>query len=148
MIRIQREPIDISQVLAAVADEACGATVLFTGQTRRWTGELQTQSLSYEAFEPMAMKQLDAFRTEAMRQFDVRRAAVIHRIGDVAVGEISVAVAVSSAHRDAAFAAAAWLMDELKRDVAIWKREHSPEGEQRWVHPESTARDATEGLEG
>lgn len=145
MIRIQTQPIDVDALLTAVADDDCGASVLFTGQTRRWTGETETSSLFYEAFEKMAIAQLEELAAAAKRRFPIKQVAIVHRVGEVEVGELSVALAVGSPHRDAAFAAAAWLMDELKRDVAIWKREHSPAGDRQWVHPQLDADAAIDG---
>ena len=138
-IEIVESRIDTEKLLRAVADDECGAAVLFLGTTRRWTGDQYTQTLRYDAHREMAAKQLSLLREEAMRRWPARKVAVAHRLGEVPVGEASVAVAVASPHRDAAFEAARWLIDTLKRDVPIWKQEVDAEGNAQWVHPQPVA---------
>ena len=88
-----------------------------------------------DVYEAMARSKLLELATEAKRRWPVVKCAVVHRLGHLAVGETSVAVAVSAAHRRDAFEAAGWLIDEIKRVVPIWKKENRPDGTGRWIHP-------------
>ena len=135
-----REPIDTARLLASVADAAAGANVLFIGTTRGVTAGVTTRRLTYEAHEPLACALLAKLRDEAMAIHGLTACAIVHRLGDVAVGETSVAVATSAPHRREAFAAAEWLMERIKREAPIWKREEGDDGIQAWVHPDAGAR--------
>ncbi len=132
---LSREPLDAVRLLAAVADDAAGANVLFVGTTRSLTDGQVTERLVYEAHEPLASGELARLRDEAVQRFGLSRCLVHHRLGAVAVGEASVAIAASAAHRREAFAAAAWLMERIKEAVPIWKCEERPDGSRDWVHP-------------
>jgi molybdopterin synthase catalytic subunit len=132
-----REPIATDRLLARVADAAAGANVLFTGTTRGLTAGQATQQLVYEAHEPLAEQLLHGLCAAATARFGLTACAVQHRLGPVAVGETSVAVAVSAPHRPEAFAAAAWLMERIKADVPIWKCDERPDGTRAWVHPDA-----------
>ena len=135
------EPIDTARLLESVAHDAAGANVLFTGTTRGVTdGVLTTQitkRLTYEAHEPLACAVLARLRDEAVAQYALTACAIIHRLGEVAVGETSVAIATSAPHRREAFAAAEWLMERIKREAPIWKCEEGADGDRTWVHPDS-----------
>jgi len=133
-VLLTREPLDPAAVLAAVAFPAAGGNVLFVGTARRLTDALATVSLEYEAHEPLARAVLASVVAEAGERFALVGCGVAHRLGLVAAGEASVAVAASAPHRREAFAAAEWLMDEIKRTVPIWKCEHRPDGSHAWVH--------------
>ncbi len=135
MIELTDNEIDPSTLLNAIADDNCGAQVLFLGRTRRCTGEQITEQLNYSAYHEMALQVLQELRLQAMRRWDIRHVAIVHRVGTVAVGQTSVAVAVASPHRAAAFESAAWLLEILKQEVPIWKQEVHPSGEAFWVHP-------------
>lgn len=135
MIEIVDSPIDTNQVLAQTQSPLSGAIVLFLGTTRQFTGERETAELQYECYQAMALKVLEQLRDQAIAKWNLHRCALIHRIGTVPVGEASVAVAVSSAHRSAAFEAAEWLMDRLKEEVPIWKQERFTNGTTEWIHP-------------
>jgi len=111
----------------------CGAAVLFLGTTRDHEGGKRVERLFYEAYEPMALAALTALEAEATRRFQVASCAIVHRLGEVPIREASVAVIVVSAHRAAAFDAARWAMDELKRGVPIWKKELFVGGGDAWV---------------
>jgi molybdopterin synthase catalytic subunit len=130
-----RHAIDPQRLLSAVAAEDAGANVLFVGTTRGTTRGIATSRLEYEAHEPMAESRLAALRDEAVRRFGLKGCAVVHRLGVVAVGESSVAIATSGPHRREAFEAAQWLMDRIKQEVPIWKCEERPDGSREWVHP-------------
>jgi molybdopterin synthase catalytic subunit len=118
--RVQREPIDPEEVLALVRDPAAGAVVLFLGTVRADPG---VKALDYEAYEGMAVKELEALRSAAKERFGVTEVAVAHRTGRLAVGETSVAIACSAPHREAAFRACAWAIEKLKKIVPVWKTE-------------------------
>lgn len=137
MISITSQPIDTNVLLAHVSDEACGATVLFLGTTRRWTGETETAYLEYEAYEEMATSKLQELADYAAGRWPIKKLAMVHRIGRVEVQEASVAVAVSCPHRAEAFDAAEWLIDELKKQVPIWKKEWYAVQSPTWIHPSS-----------
>jgi molybdopterin synthase catalytic subunit len=133
-----RSPIDTAALLAAVADPRAGGNVLFVGTTRGVTAGVTTLALEYEAHEPMAAALLERLRTEAIGRFGLVACAVQHRLGHVGVGEASVAIAAAAPHRRAAFAAAEWLIDRIKREVPIWKCEEGADGGRSWVHPEES----------
>lgn len=138
-VELIHRPIDAAALLGRVGSPDAGANLLFTGTTRRTTGPVTTDWLDYEAYEPLARAELKRLRDEAITRFGLRGCGIVHRLGRVAVGETSVAVAVSAAHRREALAAVDWLLNELKRQVPIWKRESGPAGGE-WVHPESAGR--------
>jgi molybdopterin synthase catalytic subunit len=95
----------------------------------------RTTALDYEAFGPMAETKLDELETEACRRWPLERIAIVHRVGRLELGEVSVAVAVSAPHRAEAFEAARYLIDTLKATVPIWKKENWHDGTSEWVHP-------------
>lgn len=136
MVRLVHETIDTAAALAAVASAAAGANVLFVGTTRGITDGVVTRSLEYEAHEPMARGELERLRDEAIARFGLAGCAIVHRLGTVPVGEASVAIAASAPHRREAFAAAEWLMEQVKRVVPVWKREEAADGGRTWVHPD------------
>jgi len=135
MIHLIDTPIDAQTVLAAVATPAAGAVVLFLGTTREYTAGRQTTSLDYEAYRPMAEKTLAALAEDARRRWPIEKLCIVHRLGHVPLGEASVAVAVSTPHRTAAFEAGNWLIDNLKESVPIWKKETWADGGTEWIHP-------------
>jgi molybdopterin synthase catalytic subunit len=135
MIRLTRDPIDYHALTEAVRSPHCGAVALFLGTVRDLTGEQVTTHLDYEAYPPMAEKELAKIEAEARRRWPVGEIALVHRLGRLDVGEISVAVAVSCPHRVEAFEACRWLIDTLKQVVPIWKRERWADGKEEWVHP-------------
>ena len=118
--RVQRDPIEPADVLALVRDPAVGAVVLFLGTVRADPG---VEALDYEAYEGMAVKKMEALRSAAKERFEVTEVAIAHRTGRLPVGETSVAVACSAPHRQEAFRACEWAMDELKKIVPVWKAE-------------------------
>jgi MoaE-MoaD fusion protein len=131
-IAIGREPIDVAALEAAVADPAAGGTVTFVGMTRRDNAGRKVIRLEYEAYEPMALGEMRRLAEEAGRRFTITRIAIRHRIGVVAIGETSVAIAVSAPHRGEAFAACRFAIDRLKEVVPIWKKEYF-EGGEVWI---------------
>jgi len=135
MIELTEQPIEVHSVLESVRSPAAGAVVLFLGTVREFTGAAQTQYLEYTAFADMAMAQLQQLEQEARALFPLVETCLVHRTGRLDLGEVSVAVGVSSAHRAAAFAAGQWIMDQLKQRVPIWKKEHYADGREEWQHP-------------
>ncbi len=139
MIELTDKPIDATAVFDAARSPRAGAVVLFAGTTRELTDGRRTDSLEYECYAEMAEKELAELEAQARRQWPVIECAIVHRLGRVAVGEISVVIAVSSAHRRDAFEAGQWLIDRIKEVVPIWKQENYADGTSDWVHPAEEA---------
>ena len=128
MIAIVRERIDVGAVSEAMKAGADGAVCVFDGIVRDNTRGRRTLYLDYEAYEAMALTQMQGLRAEAMARFKVREVAIVHRLGRLLVGETSVLIVVASAHRGAAFEACRFVIDTLKKTVPIWKREQFEDG--------------------
>jgi molybdopterin synthase catalytic subunit/molybdopterin converting factor small subunit len=128
IVALVREPIDAAAIDRTIKAGADGAVCVFDGIVRDNTRGKQTLHLDYEAYEEMALKQMQLLRTEAMEHFGVRDVAIVHRLGRLLVGETSVYIAVASAHRGAAFDACRWVIDTLKKTVPIWKKEQFVDG--------------------
>lgn len=105
------------------------------GTVREFTNDAVTTSLSYESFADMAEVQMQDLADQAKKQWSLCHVKIVHRTGDLALGDIAVAVAVSAPHRTAAFEAGRWLLDEIKKSVPIWKKEHFADGSTQWQHP-------------
>ncbi|MBI3838950.1 MAG: molybdenum cofactor biosynthesis protein MoaE [Planctomycetia bacterium] len=135
MVDITTQSIDTESLLAHVGSPKAGAVVLFLGTTREFTGGRQTASLDYECYPEMARRKLAQLEAEARARWPLTGCAIVHRIGRLEIGEASVAVAVSTPHRAAAFEAGQWLIDKLKEVVPIWKKENWTNGGSQWVHP-------------
>jgi len=127
-VRIVRERIDTEAVLGRLKRAADGAAVIFDGVVRDNTRGRRTLYLDYEAYEAMALKQMESLAAEARARFGVRGASIIHRLGRLEIGETSVLIVVAAAHRDAAFEACRWIIDTLKKTVPIWKKEYFEDG--------------------
>ena len=125
--------IDSAALLARAARPDCGALSLFLGTTRDHHAGRRVTRLAYEAYEPMALAALQALERAACERFEIASCVIVHRLGEVPLAEPSVAVIVAAAHRGPAFEACRWAMDELKRTVPIWKKEHYAEGGADWV---------------
>jgi molybdopterin synthase catalytic subunit len=134
MVRLTREPIDYLALTESVRSPHCGAVVLFLGTVRDLTGEQVTVFLDYEAYALMAEKKLAEIEAEIKGKWPVDKLAMIHRLGRLAVGEVSVAIAVSCPHRAEAFEACEYAIDTIKQLVPIWKKENAPDGAGEWVH--------------
>jgi MoaE-MoaD fusion protein len=126
---IVREAIDPQRVVAGLKRGEDGAALVFEGIVRNQTRGRKTLYLGYEAYEAMALAQMESLADQALQQFLIRDVAIIHRLGRLEIGETSVLIAVASAHRAAAFEACRWLIDTLKRTVPIWKKEHFEDGD-------------------
>ena len=134
MIRLTHDPIDYHALTESVRSPHCGAVALFLGTVRDLTGEQVTTFLDYEAYAPMAEKKLAEIEAEVRTRWPVGDVVMVHRLGRLGAGEVSVAVAVSCPHRAEAFDACRYAIDALKELVPIWKRENAPDGTGEWVH--------------
>ncbi len=128
MIQLTNKPINPNDVLTQAGDDGTGGIVLFLGQTRDNSRGEQVIGLEYEAYESLALKQLEKIEAEACHRWPVRAIAIVHRTGYLKIGEISVAIAVACAHRGEAFEACRFAIDTLKKTVPIWKKEFRPDG--------------------
>jgi molybdopterin synthase catalytic subunit len=133
LVRVTDRPLDASEPLAFVADPGSGGTVLFSGTVRDRSDAGSVTGLDYEAWRERAEAQLDLIGEEILGRWPVRRVALLHRIGHLDVGEVSVLVCCSAPHRGDAFEAARHGIERIKQDVPIWKRESLLTGEARWV---------------
>ena len=130
-------PIDVGSVARRVVLPECGAIVSLDGFTREWTAGRQTKYLVYEAYEGMAVSEMQRLGAEAHERFAIAHIGIVHRTGRLEIGETSVVISVSAPHRKAAFEACEWAIKELKRTVPIWKKEVYEDGE-AWVQEPST----------
>ena len=135
MIELTQSPIDYAALTEQVRSNQSGAVVLFLGTVREMTHGRQTVALDYEAYPEMAKAKMQELLDEARTHWPVDRAAIVHRLGHLELGDISVAVAVSCPHRNQAFEAGRFLIDELKVRVPVWKKENWADGTTEWVHP-------------
>lgn len=141
IIRLVTEPIVASDWEVNLVDVDCGAQAWFSGVTRRSTtapdgSSRITDTLHYEAHSAMALSQLRQLAEDAEARFGLRRVVIVHRLGEVPLGEASVLVGCASPHRVDSFQALPWIMDRLKQDVPIWKRETFADETTQWIHPE------------
>ncbi len=134
---ITTDALDVGAIARRVVLPECGATVTLDGYAREWTKGRRTMHLVYEAYAPMALKEMQRLGEEAHQQFEIAHLGIVHRTGKLEIGETSVVIAVSAPHRRAAFAACEWAIRELKRTVPIWKKEVFEDGEV-WVESEES----------
>ncbi|MBZ5504525.1 MAG: molybdenum cofactor biosynthesis protein MoaE [Acidobacteriia bacterium] len=125
---IVREPIDLQAIKKSLEHPEDGAALLFEGVVRNNTRARRTLYLDYEAYETMALNEMEKLSQVALERFKVRDVRLVHRLGRLEIGETSVLIGVASAHRAAAFEACRWLIDTLKKTVPIWKKEHFEDG--------------------
>lgn len=118
------EPIDAARLTAALADSAAGACVTFEGRVRNHNDGRAVSSLEYEAYERMAIREGTAVMVAALEQFPIIGAVCVHRTGHLSIGDTAVWIGVISAHREEAFVACRYIIDEVKSRVPIWKSEH------------------------
>jgi sulfur-carrier protein adenylyltransferase/sulfurtransferase len=137
--RFSRTPIDVASLRAELADPTCGGYTSFEGLVRNHNEGMSVRHLEYEAFEPLAVKEGERIVAEAIKRFGIERAACVHRIGDLAIGEMAVWVGASARHREEAFRACRYIIDEVKHRVPIWKKEHYENGDSGWVNCERCA---------
>ena len=135
MISLTNDPIDYHALTESVRSTQSGAVVLFLGTVRELTDGRRTLALDYEGYPQMAEAKLAELEAAARSKWPIDRVSIVHRLGRLELGDISVAVAVSCPHRKAAFEAGQFLIDELKVSVPIWKQENWSDGTTEWVHP-------------
>jgi molybdopterin synthase catalytic subunit len=136
-IELTAEPLDIGSVVAFVTAREAGGIAVFLGTTRseKSAGGQELAALDYDAYVDMATKQMQELSSRARQRWPVEKLAILHRTGRVNVGEPSVMIGVSTGHRGEAFDACRWIIDTLKAEVAIWKKEVWGDGSASWVHP-------------
>ncbi|MEU3217815.1 molybdenum cofactor biosynthesis protein MoaE [Streptomyces sp. NPDC006971] len=132
LLAIRDTPLSVDEVLRAVGDDAAGGTALFVGTVRNHDGGQDVSALGYSC-HPSAQDELRRVAEKVVAEFPVRALAAVHRVGDLRVGETAVVVAVSCPHRAEAFEACRELIDELKREVPIWKHQRFSDGTEEWV---------------
>jgi len=136
---ITTEPLDVGAIARRVVPVNCGAIVTLDGFVRQWTKGRETEYLVYEAYQPMALKEMEKLVARAHEEFEIENVGIVHRLGKLEIGETSVVISVASPHRRAAFEACEWLIKELKRTVPIWKKEVYADGE-IWVEGDSQSK--------
>ncbi|WP_394695133.1 molybdenum cofactor biosynthesis protein MoaE [Pseudoxanthomonas japonensis] len=132
---LSETPIDIAPLRAGVLDPRAGGYASFEGWVRDHHAGRAVDGLDYEAYATLAEREGERIIAEAKARFDVIDARCVHRVGTLVIGDLAVWVGVSAAHRGAAFDACRYIIDETKRRVPIWKREHYREGDADWLHP-------------
>lgn len=130
------EPLDVGAIARRAVLPECGATVTLDGYVRQFTKGRETLYLVYEAYEPMALSEMEKLVRQAREQFEIAHVGIVHRLGKLEIGETSVVISVAAPHRRAAFEACEWLIKELKRTVPIWKKEVYAGGE-TWIEGET-----------
>jgi molybdopterin synthase catalytic subunit len=128
-----RAAIDVGKLITEASRPDCGAVSLFIGNSRDHSEGHRVLRLEYEAYEPMALAALEQLERDARKRFEIAACRIVHRLGEVPLAEASVAVVVAAAHRQPAFDACQWAMNELKRSAPIWKKEFFAEGGAEWV---------------
>lgn len=130
------EPLDVGAIARRVVPPECGAIVTLDGFVRQFTKGRETHYLVYEAYEPMAVKEMEKLGVQAHEKFEIAHIGIVHRLGKLEIGETSVVISIAAPHRRAAFEACEWMIKELKRTVPIWKKEFYADGEV-WVAGET-----------
>lgn len=133
---ITNEELNVGEIARRVVPVECGAIVTLDGFVRRFTKGRETLYLEYEAYEPMAIKEMEKLGATAREKFEIAHVGIVHRLGKLDIGETSVVISVAAPHRRAAFEACEWIIVELKRTVPIWKKEIYRGGE-KWVEGEA-----------
>ncbi|MEP6482939.1 MAG: molybdenum cofactor biosynthesis protein MoaE [Rudaea sp.] len=142
MFRLAESPIDAAALSAEFANADAGACVTFEGWVRSTNAGKRVHRLDYQAYASLAANEGEKILVEAMSTFAIVQARCVHRVGALAIGDMAVWVGVSAAHRDAAFAACRFVIDEVKLRVPIWKNEHYADGQSGWLHPDNTPVDS------
>jgi len=133
LVRVTTEAIGAEEAVAFVGDPGAGGTCVFLGTVRDHSGAGDVTGLTYEAWVELAERRLEELGEELFAAWPVRRVALLHRYGELAIGDVSVAIAVSAEHRAEAFEASRHAIERLKQDVPIWKQEHLTTGDSEWV---------------
>lgn len=135
-VSLTRDPIDIDRIYEQLQRHEAGAVATFIGTVRAESREgRELTALDYSAYEDMALEQMNGIRRRAGEKFEILDSIIVHRLGKLGLGEISIAVGVASAHRVAAFEACHWIVDMVKTDAPIWKQDCWSDGSQSWVDP-------------
>ena len=133
---LSETPFDVASLRAQLLDARVGGYASFEGWVRDHNAGREVTGLRYEAYAALAEAEGERVLAEACERFAILDARCVHRTGDLAIGELAVWVGVAAAHRDAAFAACRWIIDEVKQRVPIWKHERYAQGDADWLHPE------------
>jgi molybdopterin synthase catalytic subunit len=131
-------PIDVSALIGEVSHVASGASTVFLGTVRAVNDGRAVEGIDYSAYEGMALRELETIAREAVERFGTPHVVVVHRLGFLALGEASIAIVISHARRSPAMDAARYVIEEVKKRVPIWKREHYVDGTRDWVDPTRT----------
>jgi molybdopterin synthase catalytic subunit len=140
-------PFDVATLRAQLLDARVGGYAGFEGWVRDHNEGRAVTGLRYEAYDELAQREGEAILAEAVARFDILEAACVHRTGNLAIGELAVWVGVAAAHRDAAFAACRWIIDEVKARVPIWKHERYADAAPAWLHPDPPTPEDSHGGE-
>ncbi len=133
LTRVTPDALSVDEALAFVADPGAGGTCVFVGTVRDHSAAGDVTGLRYEAWDELAERRLVELAAELAGRWDLRKVAILHRTGDLSIGEASVVIAVSAPHRPEAFEACRHAIERLKEDVPIWKKEALTSGEAQWV---------------
>jgi len=136
VFHFSRAALDAEALRRALTDPSCGGYAAFEGWVRDHNEGQRVRHLEYEAFEALAVREGERIIAEAVARFGIAHALCAHRVGDLAVGELAVWVGVSAAHRDEAFSACRYIIDQVKHRLPIWKKEHYVSGDSGWVNCE------------
>jgi len=137
LIDLTRQPIDVEALMRAAEHPECGAVLVFSGTVRNHHQGREVVKLAYQAYQPMARKEFEAIAAETQARWpELRCIQVVHRFGEMAVGQSSIVITVSAPHRAEGFAALRHIIDTIKTRVPIWKKEFYRDGESDWIHPE------------
>jgi molybdopterin synthase catalytic subunit len=134
LFKVTSNPIDLAAFRQNMLDETCGAYVQFDGWVRNHNEGQQVLRLEYEVYETLAVKEGEKIIAEAIKRFGVKRATAVHRNGLMELSDVAVVVGVSSPHRDEAFDACRYIIDQVKVRLPIWKKEHYVSGKTEWVN--------------
>lgn len=146
MFRIEESAIDAAALARALEQTSAGACVTFEGRVRDSNVGRSVARLDYQAYASLAQAEGERILAEAREKFPILDARCVHRVGALAIGDLAVWVGVTAAHRDGAFAACRYVIDEVKKRVPIWKNEHYADGESGWLHPDDTPVAAPDSL--
>ena len=138
MFSLVETALDPAELARSLAQSAAGACVTFEGWVRDHNEGRRVLRLDYQAYAPLAQNEGARIIAEARQRFAIHDARCVHRVGALAIGDAAVWVGVSAAHRDAAFSACRYIIDEVKQRVPIWKNEHYADGASGWLHPDNT----------
>lgn len=132
-LTLTTDPLDVKAADAFLRVPSCGAVNLFVGTTRQFTNGKETTELAYDAYEPMALEEMKQLAADVQTRWNVERVVIQHRLGTVPIAQASVVIGVATPHRRDAYLASRFLIDTLKRQIPIWKREHYADGTTEWV---------------